>query len=129
MIALWLTVGLLASPQAESAPIAGGTFEQAQRQYEQQQRRSIDALVEELEPERPAKRKNKKTAVVDRYPAIPVEPIAIPVAGQIDLSSARQAGESAERAMLVSGQIRTTIVQAVEDEAAVALLMMLLEGR
>lgn len=129
MIALWLTVGLLASPQAEAPPIAGGTFEQAQKQFEQQQRRSIDALIDEFEPERQAKRPNKKKVVAERYPAAPIQAIEIPAAGEIDLSAIKQAGDEAERAFLVSGQIRTTVVQAVEDEAAVALLMMLLEGR
>lgn len=129
MIAIWLTVGLLASPSAEAPPVVGGTFEEAQQQYERQRRRSIDDLVESLEPERQAKRANKKKVVTERYPAAPIQTVEIPAAGEIDLSAIKQAGDEAERALLVSGQIRTTVVQAVEDEAAVALLMMLLEGR
>lgn len=94
-----------------------------------QRHQSIDELVEALEPERQAKRANKKKVIAERYPAEPAQPVEIPSAGEIDLSAIKQAGEDAERALLVSGQIRTTVVQAVEDEAAVALLMMLLEGR
>lgn len=131
MITLWLAVGVLAASQQAITPVGGEsiTFEQAQRQFDKSRRESIDSLVDSLEPERPAKRKNKKTVVVDRYPANPVEPTAIPVAGQIDLSAAKQAGEDADRAILISGRIRTTVIQAVEDEAAIALLLMMLEGK
>lgn len=127
MIVFWLAVGLLASTSAEPSAVVGGgmSYEDAKRSHEARERRSIRDLAEAMEPERPSKPKRAKTTPVTAHSM----PAMVP---QLVIFAPEPLGlltndESALRdALRMAEVIETT--QIPEDEAAIALLMMMLEA-